>query len=59
MTMQNSTSDKPTSSDVARYRTNYLSEQEGVYLYSKLAQAESDAHLAELYWTSVNSSGPL
>ena len=49
MTMQNSTSDKPTSSDVARYRANYLSEQEGVYLYSKLAEAESDAHLAELY----------
>src|SRR6266571_7067059 len=49
MTMQNSTSDKPTSSDVARYRANYLSEQEGVYLYSKLAEAEGDAHLAELY----------
>jgi VIT1/CCC1 family predicted Fe2+/Mn2+ transporter len=49
MTMQNSTGDKPTSSDVARYRANYLSEQEGVYLYSKLAEAESDAHLAELY----------
>lgn len=49
MTMQNSTSDKPTSSDVARYRANYLSELEGVYLYSKLAEAESDAHLAELY----------
>lgn len=47
--MQNSTSDKTQSSDVARYRTNYLSEQEGVYLYSKLAEAESDAHLAELY----------
>ena len=38
--MQNSTSDKPTSSDVARYRANYLSGQEGVYLYSKLAEAE-------------------
>ncbi len=49
MTMQNSTGDTPTSSDVARYRANYLSEQEGVYLYSKLAEAESDAHLAELY----------
>src|SRR5712691_6974794 len=49
MTMQNSTSDKPKSLDVARYRANYLSEQEGVYLYSKLAEAESDAHLAELY----------
>src|SRR6266566_1273455 len=49
MTMQNSTSDKPTSSDVARYRANYLSEQEGAYLYTKLAEAESDAHLAGLY----------
>ncbi len=49
MTMQNSTSDQPKSLDVARYRANYLSEQEGVYLYSKLAQVESDAHLAELY----------
>src|SRR5712691_5012840 len=49
MTMQNSTGDKPKSLDVARYRANYLSEQEGVYLYSKLAEAESDAHLAELY----------
>ncbi len=49
MAMQNSTSDKTQSSDVARYRTNYLSEQEGVYLYSKLAEAESDTHLAELY----------
>ena len=33
MTMQNATSDKPTSSDVARYRANYLAEQEGSYLY--------------------------
>jgi VIT1/CCC1 family predicted Fe2+/Mn2+ transporter len=49
MAVQNSTSDKPTSSDMAQYRTNYLAEQEGVYLYSKLAEAESDAHLAELY----------
>ncbi|TMC87375.1 MAG: rubrerythrin family protein [Chloroflexi bacterium] len=30
-------------------RANYLSEQEGVYLYSKLAEIESDTHLAELY----------
>lgn len=37
------------SSDLARYRANYLSEQEGVYLYTKLAEVESDAHLAELY----------
>jgi len=49
MTVQNATSDKPTGSDIARYRANYLSEQEGVYLYSKLAEVESDAHLAELY----------
>jgi VIT1/CCC1 family predicted Fe2+/Mn2+ transporter len=41
--------DKPTSSDVARYRENYLSEQEGVYLYRKLADVESDTHLADLY----------
>jgi VIT family len=49
MEVKNTTSDKPTSSDIARYRANYLSEQEGAYLYNKLAEAESDAHLAELY----------
>ena len=49
MTVQNTTSDKPTGNDIERYRANYLSEQEGVYLYSKLAEIESDAHLAELY----------
>jgi vacuolar iron transporter family protein len=49
MTVQNTTSDKPTGNDIERYRVNYLSEQEGVYLYSKLAEVESDAHLAELY----------
>lgn len=49
MTDQNTTSDKPTGNDIERYRANYLSEQEGVYLYSKLAEIESDAHLAELY----------
>ena len=48
MTVQNTTSDKPTGNDIERYRANYLSEQEGVYLYSKLAEIESDAHLAEL-----------
>ncbi|HEU0001656.1 MAG TPA: VIT1/CCC1 family protein [Ktedonobacteraceae bacterium] len=42
-------SDKPNSSDVARYRANYLAEQEGAYLYTQLAGVESDAHLAELY----------
>jgi VIT1/CCC1 family predicted Fe2+/Mn2+ transporter len=31
------------------YRANYLAEQEGSYLYRKLAQAESDTHLAEIY----------
>lgn len=41
--------DKPNSSDVARYRTNYLAEQEGAYLYTQLAGVESDTHLAELY----------
>src|SRR5438874_8604980 len=49
MTVQNTTNDKPTGNDIERYRANYLSEQEGVYLYSKLAEIESDAHLAELY----------
>lgn len=34
---------------VARYRENYLSEQEGVYLYRKLADIETDTRLAELY----------
>jgi VIT1/CCC1 family predicted Fe2+/Mn2+ transporter len=49
MTVQNATSNKPTGNDIARYRANYLSEQEGVYLYSKLAEVEGDVHLAELY----------
>ncbi len=49
MEVKNTTSDKPTGSDIARYRANYLSEQEGAYLYNQLAEAESDAHLAELY----------
>ena len=47
--IQKPKSDKPAGDDIARYRANYLSEQEGVYLYSKLAEVESDAHLAELY----------
>ncbi|MGZ3638368.1 MAG: VIT1/CCC1 transporter family protein, partial [Ktedonobacterales bacterium] len=34
---------------VTRYRENYLSEQEGVYLYRKLADIETDTRLAELY----------
>ena len=49
MAVKDTQSDKPTGSDIARYRGNYLSEQEGVYLYRMLAGAESDAHLAELY----------
>ncbi len=49
MALKDTKSDKPTSSDIARYRENYLSEQEGVYLYRMLAETESDAHLAELY----------
>lgn len=49
MTVQHTTNDKPTGNDIERYRANYRSEQEGVYLYSKLAEIESDAHLAELY----------
>jgi len=35
--------------DAARYRANYLAEQEDIYLYQALAAAERDAHLAELY----------
>jgi len=49
MVMKDPKSDKPASSDLARYRQNYLGEQEGVYLYRMLAQAERDSHLAELY----------
>ncbi len=49
MNMQNPANERPASADLARYRTNYLSEQEGIYLYTTLAGYESDAHLAELY----------
>ena len=49
MVIKNTTNDKPNSSDVTRYRANYLSEQEGAYLYNKLAETESDTHLATLY----------
>lgn len=34
---------------VVRYRENYLSEQEGIYLYRALADMEGDAHLADVY----------
>lgn len=47
--MKNVSNGTPTSSNVARYRANYLAEQEGVYLYRKLAEVEADTHLAELY----------
>ncbi len=36
-------------SDIERYRTNYLAEQEGSELYQSLAKTERDPHLAELY----------
>ncbi len=36
-------------SDIERYRTNYLAEQEGSVLYQSLAKTERDPHLAELY----------
>ena len=36
-------------SDIERYRTNYLSEQDGSELYKSLAETERDPHLAELY----------
>ncbi len=49
MAVKNTAGNQPTGSDGARYRANYLSEQEGVYLSSKLAEAEGDPHLAELY----------
>ncbi len=49
MAVKNFASDTPKNLDVARYRANSLSEQEGVYLYTGLAGLESNAHLAELY----------
>ena len=49
MTVKETKNGKPAKDDVERYRENYLSEQEGVYLYRMLAEIESDAHLAELY----------
>ena len=36
-------------SDIERYRTNYLDEQDGSELYQSLAKTERDPHLAELY----------
>src|SRR5690348_10802450 len=40
--------------EIARYRANYLSEQEGAYLYQQLAALEPDAHLAELFRRIAN-----
>src|SRR5215831_15817350 len=54
MAIKDTTSDKPTRSYLTRYRENYLSEQEGVFLYRMLAEVESDAHLAELYRRFAN-----
>ena len=36
-------------SDIERYRTNYLAEQDGSELYQSLSKTERDPHLAELY----------
>lgn len=47
-------SNQSENADVVRYRANYLAEQEGVYLYQKLAEVEGDAHLAELYRRIAN-----
>jgi VIT1/CCC1 family predicted Fe2+/Mn2+ transporter/rubrerythrin len=49
MVVKETKNGKPAKDDLERYRENYLSEQEGVYLYRMLAEIESDAHLAELY----------
>jgi hypothetical protein len=56
VTVQTITSDKPTGNDIERYRANDLSEQEGVSLYSTLAEIERDAHLAELYQCLASAS---
>src|SRR6266446_7098400 len=49
MALKDTQNSEPVQGDIERYRQNYLSEQEGVYLYHMLADAESDTHLAELY----------
>ena len=36
-------------SDIERYRTNYLAEQDSSELYQSLAETERDPHLAELH----------
>jgi vacuolar iron transporter family protein len=47
--MKETTHGTPAKDEVERYRENYVSELEGVYIYRELAELESDAHLAELY----------
>jgi VIT1/CCC1 family predicted Fe2+/Mn2+ transporter len=37
------------SSDIIRYRRNYLEEQQAIRLYERLAEAESNPNLAEVY----------
>jgi vacuolar iron transporter family protein len=49
MVVKETKNSKPAKDGGERYRENYLSEQEGIYLYRMLAEIESDAHLAELY----------
>lgn len=46
MAVKETKNGKPAKDDIERYRENYLSEQEGVYLYRSLAEVESDAQLA-------------
>lgn len=48
MTVQHPKSNQPTGAGITRYRANFLAEQEGVYLYTHLAEVERDAHRAEL-----------
>jgi VIT1/CCC1 family predicted Fe2+/Mn2+ transporter len=38
-----------TPSDIQRYKTNYLKEQEGIALYRALARAERDSHRSEIF----------
>jgi hypothetical protein len=38
-----------TRSDIRRYRTNYIKEQDGIALYRALARAEKDPHRTEIF----------
>jgi VIT1/CCC1 family predicted Fe2+/Mn2+ transporter/rubrerythrin len=38
-----------THSDIRRYRTNYIKEQDGIALYRALARAEKDTHRGEIF----------